>query len=200
MKPAVVFDLGKVLVDFDFGIAAKKIAAHGTRPPAEIKSFIDQTPLLIDYESGRVTRLEFFERVRAASGFRGTIEEFGKFFAEIFLPIEPMIELHTELRRRGFQTFIFSNTNDLAIEHIRRDYPFFQNFDGYVLSYEVGAMKPQPEIYEAMEKMSGKRGAEIIYIDDRLENVKGGNARGWRAILHESSEKTRAVLEKLLPV
>jgi FMN phosphatase YigB (HAD superfamily) len=200
VKPAVVFDLGKVLVDFDFGIAAKKIAAHGTRPPAEIKSFIDQTPLLIDYESGRVTRLEFFERVRAASGFRGTIEEFGKFFAEIFLPIEPMIELHTELRRRGFQTFIFSNTNDLAIEHIRRDYPFFQNFDGYVLSYEVGAMKPQPEIYEAMEKMSGKRGAEIIYIDDRLENVKGGNARGWRAILHESSEKTRAVLEKLLPV
>lgn len=200
MKPAVVFDLGKVLVDFDFGIAAKKIAAHGTRPPAEIKSFIDQTPLLIDYESGRVTRLEFFERVRAASGFRGTIEEFGKFFAEIFLPIEPMIEFHTELRRRGFQTFIFSNTNDLAIEHIRRDYPFFQNFDGYVLSYEVGAMKPQPEIYEAMEKMSGKRGAEIIYIDDRLENVKGGNARGWRAILHESSEKTRAVLEKLLPV
>jgi HAD superfamily hydrolase (TIGR01509 family) len=195
----VVFDLGKVLVDFDYSIAAKRIAAHSARPAAEIKSFIDQTPLLLDYEAGRVTRLEFFERVRAATGFRGTIEEFGRFFADIFTPIPPMIELHAELRRQKIPTCVFSNTNDLAIEHIRRSFPFFADFDGCIFSYEVGALKPQPEIYEAVEKMSGRRGGEIIYIDDRLENVEAGSTRGWKTILHESPEKTRAALQKILP-
>ena len=196
----VVFDLGKVLVDFDYGIAAKKIAAHSTRPAAEIKSFIDQTLLLLDYESRRLTRREFFERVRAATGFRGTIEEFGGFFADIFTPIPPMIGLHAALRRRKIPTYAFSNTNDLAIEHIRRNFPFFADFDGCIFSYEVGAMKPQPEIYEAMENMSGKRGADLVYIDDRVENVDAGNTRGWRTILHETPEKTRAILQTFLPL
>jgi FMN phosphatase YigB (HAD superfamily) len=198
VSSAIVFDLGKVLVDFDFSIAARRIAAHSTRPPAEIKSFIDQTPLLLDYESGRLTRREFFERVRAATGFRGTIKEFGGFFADIFTPIPAMIELHAALRRKKIPAYIFSNTNELAIEHIRRDFPFFKDFDGYIFSYEVGAMKPQPEIYKAMEKMSGRSGADLIYIDDRLENAEAGSARGWQTILHETPEKTRAALAEMI--
>ncbi len=74
-------------------------------------------------------------------------------------------------------------------------FPFFQNFDGYIYSYEVGAMKPDAKIYESLEKLAGRRGAEIIYLDDRPENVAGGAARGWRAILHETPEKSRAALE-----
>jgi HAD superfamily hydrolase (TIGR01509 family) len=103
--------------------------------------------------------------------------------------------LHAELRRRGIPTYIFSNTNDLAIEHIRRNFPFFQNFDGYIFSYEVGAMKPEAKIYDALEAMTGRRGTDIIYIDDRLENIEAGAARGWRTILHETPEKSRAELK-----
>jgi HAD superfamily hydrolase (TIGR01509 family) len=109
----------------------------------------------------------------------------------------PMIELHAELRRRGFKTYIFSNTNDLAIEHIRRNFPFFQNFDGYIFSYEVKAMKPDAPIYEALENMTKRRGAEILYIDDRPENIAAGTARGWGTILHESPEHSRAALKAL---
>jgi HAD superfamily hydrolase (TIGR01509 family) len=104
------------------------------------------------------------------------------------------IALHAELRQRGFKTFIFSNTNDLAIEHVRHNFPFFANFDGYIFSFEVGAMKPQPKIYEALETLTGKRGAELIYIDDRPENIEAGAARGWQAILHETPEQTRQAL------
>jgi len=201
MKPEiVVFDLGKVLVDFDYSIAARKIAAQSAMTPAEIKNFIDQSALLIRYESGLLTRAEFFEEVRKLAGFRGTIGEFSRFFAGVFLPIPPMIELHAELRRRGIPAYIFSNTNDLAIEHIRHNFPFFKNFDGYIYSYEAGAMKPDAKIYEVLEKLCGRRGAEIIYIDDRPENIAAGAARGWRTIWHETPEKTRAALEKILSV
>jgi glucose-1-phosphatase len=198
VKPAIVFDLGKVLVDFDWSIAAKKIAARSAAPPEQFHEFLAASPLLWQYECGQLSRQNFFEAIQSAIGFQETVAEFNGYFAEIFSLIEPMIALHAELRRREFKTYIFSNTNDLAIEYIRRNFPFFKNFNGYILSYEVGAMKPQPEIYEAMEKMSGQRGADLIYIDDRLENVEGGNARGWRTILHESPEKTRTALEKFL--
>jgi HAD superfamily hydrolase (TIGR01509 family) len=192
----VAFDLGKVLVDFDYSIAARRIAARSQKSLPEIQVLVEQSRHIIDYEVGRLTRREFYDRVREALDFRGTLEEFGEFFADIFTEIPPMIELHNRIRQRGIPTYIFSNTNDLAIEHVRRSFPFFANFDGYIFSYEVGTMKPDPAIYEALERLSGRRGAEIIYLDDRPENVAGGAARGWRAILHESAEKTCVALQE----
>ena len=146
-------------------------------------------------ETGLINRQQFFDQVRKATGFLGDIGEFGGMFADIFTEISPMIALHSGLRQRGLKTYIFSNTNDLAVEHIRRNFPFFQNFDGYIFSYEVKAMKPDAPIYRALEQMVGKRGDEIIYIDDRAENIAGGAARGWRTILHETPEKTQTALK-----
>ena len=63
MNNVVVFDLGKVLVDFDYGIAARKIAAHSNLSSAKVEILIQQSPLIIDYESGRLKRTEFFEQI-----------------------------------------------------------------------------------------------------------------------------------------
>jgi glucose-1-phosphatase len=197
-EPIFIFDLGKVLVDFDYTIAAQKVAARSTKSPADLHSFLGASPLLGEYECGNLTRATFFHAIRSQINFQGDLEEFGGYFADIFSEIPAMIQLQTELRRRGHKTFIFSNTNDLAVEHIRRNFPFFQNFDGYIFSYEVGAMKPQSKIYEAMEAMAGKRGADLIYIDDRAENIAAGKSRGWHAILHETPEATReAVISRI---
>ena len=197
-KPSVVvFDLGKVLVDFDYTIAAKKIAAKGTLLAEKIYEFIALSPLLFKYETGLITREDFFGAVCESTGYSGNIEEFGGFFADIFTPIDPMVELHSALRNAKIPTYIFSNTNDLAISHIRKNFPFFNNFDGYILSYEVGAMKPDAKIYEALEKMAGKRGPDVLYLDDRLENVSAGAARGWQVILQETPEKSLAAVKNL---
>jgi len=197
MQPVLIFDLGKVLVDFDYTIAARKIAARSTKSPTDLHAFLGSSPILLDYESGQLTRRQFFDALGQAIGFRGDLEEFGSYFADIFTEIPGTIALHAELRRRGLKTYIFSNTNDLAIEHVRRNFPFFNDFDGYILSYEVGGLKPQPEIYAAMETLTRRRGADLIYLDDRPENIATGVARGWRAILHESPEKTRQALKAL---
>jgi putative hydrolase of the HAD superfamily len=195
MQPVIVFDLGKVLVDFDYSIAARRIAARSTQPPENLDAFLSSSPALIQLETGLINRQQFFNQVQNTSGFLGDIGEFGGMFADIFTEISPMIALHSELRRRGFKTYIFSNTNDLAIEHIRRNFPFFQNFDGYIFSYEVKSMKPDAPIYQALEQLTGKHDDEIIYIDDRAENIAGGATHGWQTILHETPEKTQAALK-----
>lgn len=194
---AVVFDLGKVLVDFDYAIAARRIAARGTMSLLEIARYINQSPIFVQYETGTVSTEQFYEEIRRATGFRGDLAEFSEYFADIFSPIEPMIELQAELRQRGLTTFAFSNTNELAAEHIRRTFPFYGTFDGIILSYQHGVMKPAARLYEIIEQESGRRGAEILYFDDRAENVAAGAARGWHAILQESPAKSLAAVRKL---
>ena len=157
----VAFDLGKVLLDFDYRIAARRIAERSKLDWPAVQKFLDHSPLLFTYETGLMTRQQFYEAVCAETGFEGSITEFGRFFADIFWPIEPMVALHAQLRAQGIPTYIFSNTNDLAIEHINRNFAFMKNFTAHILSYEVGAMKPAAKIYEVLEKLSGCRGAEI---------------------------------------
>jgi HAD superfamily hydrolase (TIGR01509 family) len=193
----VVFDLGKVLVDFDYSIAARRIAARSTMPPRDVQHFIDHSPLLFRYETGLMTRQEFFAEVCKTTGFQGNIDEFGQFFADIFSPMDETVELHARLRQQGIPTFVFSNTNDLAIAHIRRKFPFFAQFDNYVLSYEHGAMKPSAKLYEVVERVTGRKEKQILYLDDRLENVQAGATRGWQVIHHQSGKASSERVEEL---
>jgi len=195
---AVVFDLGKVLVDFDYSIAVRRIAARGKVTPEELGHFLlTHSPLLYQYELGLVSSEAFYKEICAASGFSGRFDEFCVAFGDIFFPIEPMVELEAELRRSGLPAYLFSNTNELAVTHIRKTYPFYANFDGHILSYEHGVMKPEPGLYEVVERQSGLRGADLLYIDDRPENIAAGAARGWQVILQESPEKTVAACRQL---
>ena len=193
----VAFDLGKVLLDFDYRIAARRIAERSKLDWPAVQKYLDHSPLLYRYETGLMTRQQFYDAVCREIGFAGSLGEFGAFFADIFWPIEPMVALHAELRSQGIPTFIFSNTNDLAMEHINRNFPFMKNFNAHILSYEVGAMKPAAKIYEVLEQRSGCRGAEVLYLDDRLENVDAGAARGWQVILQTDPAKSRAAIEQL---
>lgn len=195
---AVIFDLGKVLLDFDYARAAANLAALCRISKAEIQALIDQSDLLLKYERNQLSTEQFFAAVRNESGFGGDIAEFGPLFGDIFSPIEPMIELQRELRERNLPTYIFSNTNPLAVNHIRGKYSFFQNFDGYILSCEHDAMKPEAILYEVVERETGMRGAQLLYIDDRLENVEAGAGRGWQVIHHLNPEQTIAAARKLV--
>ncbi len=197
MTKAVVFDLGKVLLEFDYRIALRKIALRCKLPLLDIIQFITNDPLLLRYETGLVTSEQFFREICVITGFDGSRDEFAEFFGDIFTPIEPMIQLHAALRQRGFATYIFSNTNEMAISHIRKRFAFFGGFDGYVYSYEHQVMKPAAGLYEVVERLAGRRGSEILYIDDRPENVAAGAVRGWQVIHHTAPEISQAEVAKL---
>jgi len=191
---AVVFDLGKVLLEFDYGIVARRLAAHSGRDAEQIRGLLDQSPLLFRLESGQMTNEEFFDEVSSLTGYTGGFGEFANIFGDIFSAIHPMIDLHGQLRARGVPTFIFSNTNELAVRHIRANYAFFAHFTDYIYSHEAGAMKPDHRIYEVVERRSGRKGAELLYLDDRKENVDAGASRGWQVVHHQTPEQTIAAV------
>lgn len=195
---AVVFDLGKVLLDFDYGRAARAMAPHSRVDAEAFRQALDQSPLLVRFESGQLTPRDMFDEVVRVTGYRGDFDAFAAAFGDIFTEIPEMIALHAEIRAAGRPTYIFSNTNGLAVDFIRRRHPFFQTFTGHVYSHEVGCMKPQPAIYEAVEAMAGCRGAELLYIDDREDNVLSGAGRDWQVVHHVSVPATVARVRRHL--
>ena len=193
---AVVFDLGKVLLDFDYSIAARKLLANGeSRHGAEeLQRIVDHSELLSHMETGLITPEAFFEEVRKLSGYRGSFDEFAELFGDIFEEIGPMVAMQARLRSAGLKTYIFSNTNDLAIRFIKRSFSFFANFDGYVYSYVEKCMKPDPPIYEAVERLAGLNGSDLVYIDDREENFVAGRERGWTRSPAGSAVGARSIM------
>jgi HAD superfamily hydrolase (TIGR01509 family) len=98
------------------------------------------------------------------------------------------------LRARRVPLFLFSNTNAIAVAHVRANFDFYPAFDGHILSYEHGAMKPEPPLYAVVERVAGRHGAELLYIDDRPENIATGRERGWQVIGHEHPAATTAAV------
>ena len=193
----VVFDLGKVLVDFDYSIAVRRFADRSEAGLESVQELVN-SPIQFDYESGKMTTDEFFVAVRDGAGFLGDRAEFVKIFADIFSPMEVMIPFFERVKSAGIPTCVFSNTNEIAIQHIRERFPFYSRFDGYVLSYEEKGMKPDEPIYHVVKERTGESGKAILYIDDRPENIETGKRFGWQTILQSGEAQSVAKAEELL--
>jgi len=193
----VVFDLGKVLVDFDYSIAIRRFAERSEASIEQIQRLVD-SPIQVEFESGKITTDEFIAAIRHGAGFRGDRAEFVSIFADIFTPMETMIAFFERLKSLGIPTCVFSNTNEIATGHIREKFSFYRRFDNFVLSFEVGGMKPDEPIYEVVEQRTDESGAAILYIDDRPENIMTGKGRGWQTILQDDESASVARAEALL--
>ena len=194
MIRVVAFDIGKVLLDFDYGIFVNRMAPKTNMDEPALNAYLNQSPLLAKYESGQISSSEFTKIVQQETGFEGVESEFSEFFEEIFTPISDVIEMHRVIAEGGMSTYTFSNTNEMAVRHMSRAYDFWPRFDGHVLSYEVEALKPETKMYEFLERIAGCHGGEIVYVDDRPENIEAGRARGWKVIQQHTPEETRLAL------
>lgn len=187
---AVVFDLGKVLLNFDYGLAAQTLAPLTRTDAVTIRRLIDQSPLLYEFETGLISCDQLIAAFTQESGYRGDVKTFRAAFGDIFSEIPPMVELHRQLHTRGIPTHVLSNTNEIAVEWVQKRFPFFAHFNSYIYSHEVRAMKPAAAIYEALERSAGFAGADLLYIDDRPENIDAAIERGWQSLLHHDPAVT----------
>ncbi|MBO4797055.1 MAG: HAD family phosphatase [Verrucomicrobia bacterium] len=198
----VVFDLGKVLLDFDYMKAAGKLVPLCGVFPLKLMGILagEGMELLQQLELGQIKDDEFYRQLSGLVKFKGTREDFMEIFGDIFTPIDEMIQFHSELKKKGIRTYLFSNTNDTAVKWISDHYPFYNDFDGYFLSYKMKVAKPDDAFYIKLEEDTGKKKDEIIYLDDKQENIDTAVSRGWSAILYTSPEKVIPQVWSLLGI
>ncbi len=179
---AVIFDLGRTLVHFDFRRGYQALEPHCPYPAAEIPQRLAATGLVERFECGLVEPRDFVERIGQALGLRCNYDGFCEIWSSIFthaLVPESMLQ---GLRAR-YRLLLLSNTNALHFEMLRGAYrPILRHFDDFILSYEVHAMKPQPAIYQATLARAGCQPGECFYTDDIAEYVAGARAFGIDAV------------------
>jgi putative hydrolase of the HAD superfamily len=178
MIRAFLFDIGNVLLRFDFNLALQKLSRDPGDAAEKILELLD--PVKAVYESGGMDRAEFQKQASAILKHTGTDEEFRCAWEDIFTENQPMIDLVEQLHGR-YPLYLLSNTSDLHIDYVFARYPVFGLFNDAVYSYKVRAAKPHREIYEIAVKQLGITPTETFFIDDLLPNIETARELGFHS-------------------
>lgn len=179
---AIVFDLGQVLIPFDYQIFINSLNQH--KPglgESFIKIYKDNYNIHRDFEKGKISEDEFIALMLQWSENRINSEEFCKYWSNIFSLNEDVISLLPKLKT-NYKLYLLSNTNSIHKKYGYQHHDFLKEFDKLFLSHEVGFIKPEKEIYKIVENYSGFPSEELIFIDDIEEYVEGAKILGWDGI------------------
>jgi putative hydrolase of the HAD superfamily len=191
---AIVFDVGRVLIDFSYDDFFDWLTQHGANIN-DVESFVRQTDLHA-YEHGHMDDDAFLARLNQLLSQPVDRQLLLAQWLDLFAPIEEMLQLARQLKTR-YRVFMLSNTSALHWQHIIPHYKLETYCHGLLASYEVGAMKPDPAIFRAAEQKFELSAGETVFIDDIEDNVSGARACGWQGIHHRNSRQTRRKLQQL---
>lgn len=192
----VVFDLGNVLIPFDYNIAYNKLEkiekGLGQR-------FLDQYKENYEFhrafERGEIPEDEFITRLLGFVYNKVDKETIIDAYSKIFVVNEDVAALLPVLKEK-YTLVLLSNTNALHQKYGWNGYDFLRHFDKLILSHEVGSVKPEENIYKAVEEFTQKPASEHIFIDDIFEYAEGAKKLGWDAIQFKNYSQLEADLMK----
>jgi putative hydrolase of the HAD superfamily len=197
---AVVFDVGRVVLDFDFAPLLAKVAPLTPRPVDEVAQWFRSTALQEAFETGRIPVDEFIREVKTALALSMTDDDFVAAWNSIFTKTKGMEPLLAELAPRT-RLFAATNTNALHLAHIRAHHHVLSYFEHIVASCEIGRRKPDAAFYDEVVSRAALAPESLLFVDDLEANVTGAKAAGLQAIRFEGagSLRERLVTLEILP-
>lgn len=192
-----IFDLGKVIVPFELDNQYKIIESVCDFSRVDIEKTVRESIEIIYLEEGKIRPEKLFQSFKKLLGLRMNFEEFVQAWNSIFSSFEPLIseDLIKKLAA-NHRMIILSDTNELHFEFIKQNFPILRHFDDFVLSYEVGFVKPAPEIFRAAIEKAKCAPEECFYTDDRIINIEGAKKLGINAVQFISAPELEAELER----
>ena len=190
----VVFDVGRVLIDFSYERFAATLRRHGAKC-AGAEDFLAEVDLL-GYEQGKISSAEFLAQVNRLLSDPLPDAELIAAWKDLFTPMHEMLQLAGSLKQHC-GVYLLSNTSEIHWQHIRQVYDLDSLSHDRLASYEVGVMKPAAEIFAVAGRRFNLQPATTVFVDDLEVNVKGAIACGWNGVWHRSFAQTRTELVRL---
>lgn len=174
----LLFDIGRVLLDFDFETSISRLLPAGI-PDASLRlnRLLERKD---EFETGAIQKDSYISWALEVLGSTATPSEFEHAWRHIFTPNEPMWDCVRELAAAGHRLILFSNINSIHWPWLAGNFPEFILFHAAVASFETGFIKPQPEIYQYAIAAHGLDPAATLYIDDLPQNIATGRDLGFR--------------------
>ncbi|NLF38571.1 HAD-IA family hydrolase [bacterium] len=195
MTKNILFDLGNVLLKFDWDIAYKRLATH-LNPLTALLLWARKDEFLAEIrgdqemlETGRMTSQQFFSRLKGKIGLEIDYSLFEDIWCNIFTLNQDVMDFARALGKT-YSCYILSNTNEAHMRHVSAQYDL-GFFKGIAVSHELGALKPAREFYDRALAKLALDAAECIFIDDMAANVEAARAAGIESVRFESAAQLR---------
>lgn len=198
----IIFDLGGVLLNLDFGKTREAFTGLGVKNFDEYFTQYHAHPLFRQLETGQETGTGFYDSLRETAFISASNEEIDAAWNAMLLdfPMERIQKLQ-ELSKR-YRLFLFSNTN--AIHHASFHTSFQKNFGFHFdmlfeqafYSHVIGYRKPDIRAFEYVLKVGGMKAGDTLFLDDTLPNIEAAAMLGIRTGLVSEEKDIIRVLEE----
>jgi 2-haloacid dehalogenase len=180
---AVVFDIGRVLFEWNLGSLFAKLIDE----PAQLDWFLKHVVTEewhFQADAGRPVDEMVAERKAQFPQHAAAIEAYRHRFNEtIDRPVEGAEALVRRLHAAGVPLYALTNFGSEFFAAFRPTEPIFELFEDIVVSGDECVAKPDPRIYAIAERRFGHPPQALFFIDDNPANVAAAQARGWQAHL-----------------
>ena len=194
----LIFDFGKVLVDYDFEAFFRTYISDAERYQAF-------TPILYNEEVQRMFDREdrplneiIESLILQYPQYKSEIRYFDEHYPEIVThEIKGMKALLIQLKAEGYK--LYGLTNWCSKIHLTMaQFDIFNLLDGYVISSVEKVIKPEPAIYHCLFRKFNLIPQECIFTDDRVENIEGGRRLGMEGIVFKDAKQYERELRRLI--
>jgi putative hydrolase of the HAD superfamily len=180
---ALLFDLGRVVIDIDFSRAIACWAGHaGCQPEAIVARYVRDEAYRM-HEVGKISDEVYFDSLRGSLGIAISDAQFLEGWNAIFAGAMPDIADLLPRAARHMPLYAFSNTNRPHVDYFSKEYAgLLGHFRELYLSSSIGLRKPDAEAFDHVVAAMGVPASRIVFFDDLAENVEGARARGLTAV------------------
>jgi glucose-1-phosphatase len=186
----IIFDLGNTLIRFDHNISAKKLANLFHLDSEKVRSLFFDSEITREFEKGLMSPKVFHSRMMEHLNIKMPFKDFASIWNDIFWEDKESCDIARQLKAR-YKLFLLSNVNRLHFEYIEKKFEIIKIFDEVILSYVVGAQKPEKLIFEDAIRRAGGDRSQVIYIDDREDLIKEATSIGIESIKYEGADKLK---------
>ena len=193
----VVFDIGNVIVRWS-PIEITRLTFGEVNDLQQRSNSIFQSDIWLDLNKGKISESEAKERYQQSIALsESECDQLFYYVKQTQILLYGSIDLLKRVKAAGYRVYALTDNVTDIVEHLKSTHSFWSEFDGTIVSADLGILKPQPEIYHALFNQYALEPKETVFIDDMPNNVKGAESTGMYAIQFINSSQCEKSLKTL---